>query len=210
MVSIESWTNPGRTCHTVDPDRYVRSGDSAGGYLCTQVAFELNPPPSAVVPVYALVDFYDSAMKNRGTHSATAPEYHRPRTEEELSATANDYDLSHADVFCPWDGDRTPSLQIEQTQIFLGVPDYEVTDRHLLRLDLNKYVHSVVYDRLAALFRRKPETTMKTSRNRSNLGHRSSSSTMSRTILPHSSCMEAEIVSCQYRSPIRWPRSSKL
>ena len=141
----------------IDLDRYVVTGDSAGGYLSAQMPFELNPAPSALVLVYALVDFHSSSLNRKRSPSAE-PTYHRPRTTGILAAAATDHDLSHADFFCPWDGDLPPGIDIAKTRSFLGMPEYQVTDRHLLRLDLNKYMVSTGFNRLDELFRRKPGT----------------------------------------------------
>ncbi|KAK8042287.1 hypothetical protein PG993_006810 [Apiospora rasikravindrae] len=89
----------------VDIDRYVITGESAGGFMVTSMATRLpEPAPRAVVDVYGLVDLFDHGLFETVDQSAypawgsdkTEPLQQEFSEEKILSVIREDRDPAHA------------------------------------------------------------------------------------------------------------------
>ncbi|RSH93406.1 hypothetical protein EHS25_007762 [Saitozyma podzolica] len=126
---------------TIDLDRYVVAGDSAGGTLSTICGFKFEPKPKAVIDVFGVVDLMDPHFYTPQSVEAAAMwgKYHRARDDTELAGICEERDPSKAEVICPWDWELPPNMSTEDLRVFWGTPDFTPGEKDLLRMDLMKY-----------------------------------------------------------------------
>lgn len=124
----------------VDVERYVISGESAGGQIAVQLASSLSPKPKAVICIYGptnLIGFAKSGAKNN-----------QPLTErwseEEIKAEIDNPDHTKAITVCPFQFD----IPIEHIRTQWAAPEYNYDERQLYQYELKKYMrtHGLLWD----------------------------------------------------------------
>jgi acetyl esterase/lipase len=141
----------------VDVDALVVGGDSAGGTMSTLAGINLNPSPKVVLDIYGVTDATDPYFTGRGVDESTPAEQARKNffklsgkfTEEEIAAALAETDPRKAQHIVPWTWEVEPAMSLETLRSFWGVPDFQVTPEHTLRMDMLG-----VLDRNRKLFRK--------------------------------------------------------
>lgn len=132
---------PGLLGDSIDIDRYVVAGDSAGGTLSTICGHILEPKPRAVIDVFGVADLTDPHFHTpRASKDGQGPDYHRRREESELASMCTARDTSKAELICPWDWELEPNMSVKDLRLFWGTPDFTPGEKDRLRMDLLKYL----------------------------------------------------------------------
>ncbi|KAK4139220.1 putative isoprenylcysteine alpha-carbonyl methylesterase ICMEL2 [Dichotomopilus funicola] len=123
----------------VDVDRYVLTGESAGGHLATLAGLHVpSPSPKAIVNMYGVVDFVSMSAfgppEKRATR-ATQPPWDGRFSEETLAKLLRDRDQANAVTDAlPWDEfKRIPDTVISK----LWATDFKYTERALIQAELH-------------------------------------------------------------------------
>jgi acetyl esterase/lipase len=125
---------------SIDIDRYVVAGDSAGGTLSTISGHVLRPRPRAVINVFGVVDVFALQGKKNVQDSAPAAwsrEY--KDVEGEMEKAKMDRDPANAEITCPWYWEYPDQMNPDDLRSFWGLPDFHIQDKHYRRMDLLNY-----------------------------------------------------------------------
>ena len=123
---------------TIDIDRYVVAGDSAGGTLSTLCGHLLSPSPKVVIDVFGVIDPLDTGKG--GLQNEPWSRDYGDKVEEIMEKAKMDRDLSKAEFICPWYWEYPDQMDPEDLKSFWGLPDFEIQDKHKFRMDLNNYI----------------------------------------------------------------------
>jgi acetyl esterase/lipase len=136
---------------SIDVERYVVGGDSAGGTLSTLCGHVLNPRPKVVINVFGVVDVFSLDLKPGEASEAWSKDYED--LEGEMEKAKMDRDPANAEIICPWYWEYPDQMDPEDLKSFWGLPDFTIQDKHYRRMDLNNYF-SVKGDRFDVLYRK--------------------------------------------------------
>lgn len=134
----------------IDIDCYVVGGDSAGGTLSTLSGHLLEPKPKVVIDVFGLVDSLD-LPEQRFPPLPYSLAY--DNLEEVMERAKMDRDPTKAETICPWYWEFPGEMDPADLRSFWGMPEFETTDKHLFRMDLNNYIQ-MKDERFAILYRK--------------------------------------------------------
>ncbi|WVW85474.1 hypothetical protein I302_107512 [Kwoniella bestiolae CBS 10118] len=131
---------------TVDINRYIIGGDSAGGHLSSYCSLHFDPKPTVNLDIFGAVDLTDPHL------STPVPErpilFNTPIAE--LERMTEDHNPSKATVTCAWTWELDPSMSPKTIRSFWGI-DYNPGEGDKKRMDLNSY-YAKTGTRIQALF----------------------------------------------------------
>lgn len=130
---------------TIDIERYVVAGDSAGGTLSTYSGHVLRPRPKAVINVFGVVDvptLQQEQRKNEGDDLGLTEGWSSQYedAEGELKKAKMDRDPANAEIICPWYWEHPDQMDPEDLRSFWGMPEFTIQDKDYRRMDLLKYL----------------------------------------------------------------------
>lgn len=137
----------------IDLDRYVVAGDSAGGTISTLMGHLFEPKPKVVIDVFGMVDSLDLVETDRATPLEKWSRDYGKDLDTIMDKAKRDQDPANAEIICPWYWEFPENMDPADLQSFWGRPDWETTDKHFFRMDLNNYLQ-MKGERFPVLYRK--------------------------------------------------------
>lgn len=134
----------------IDIERYVVGGDSAGGTLSTLAGHLFEPKPKVVIDVFGLIDSLDLPIQRFPPEPWSLTYDDR---ETLMDKAKMDRNPANAEVICPWYWEFPGEMDPADLNSFWGMPEFETTEKHLFRMDLNNYIQTKD-ERFAILYRK--------------------------------------------------------